>query len=220
MITQTFKNESLSTRVADYIRKEILLGGKFKKGQHLREVELSEKLDISRSTLREALRELEKQGLVHSVPRKGAYVSDFDHQDFEEIYQVRQFLETGIYRDLIEERLLDEEDFTKLNKMVDHMVALTRYEKNPQQKLMEFNEMDVEFHQFLWERSNKKWFRALLQNIFFPLRMTMLQDLILENNMEESARTHYDLVEALRERNLEGAVKAFKNHILFRDQER
>ncbi|HPI98721.1 MAG TPA: GntR family transcriptional regulator [Synergistales bacterium] len=220
MITQTFKNESLSTRVADYIRKEILLGGKFKKGQHLREVELSEKLDISRSTLREALRELEKQGLVHSVPRKGAYVSDFDHQDFEEIYQVRQFLETGIYRDLIEERLLDEEDFTKLNKMVDNMVALTRYEKNPQQKLMEFNEMDVEFHQFLWERSNKKWFRALLQNIFFPLRMTMLQDLILENNMEESARTHYDLVEALRERNLEGAVKAFKNHILFRDQER
>lgn len=206
--------------MADYIRKEILLGGKFKKGQHLREVELSEKLDISRSTLREALRELEKQGLVHSVPRKGAYVSDFDHQDFEEIYQVRQFLETGIYRDLIEERLLDEEDFTKLNKMVDHMVALTRYEKNPQQKLMEFNEMDVEFHQFLWERSNKKWFRALLQNIFFPLRMTMLQDLILENNMEESARTHYDLVEALRERNLEGAVKAFKNHILFRDQER
>jgi len=220
LITQTFKNESLSTRVADYIRKEILLGGKFKKGQHLREVELSEKLDISRSTLREALRELEKQGLVHSVPRKGAYVSDFDHQDFEEIYQVRQFLETGIYRDLIEERLLDEEDFTKLNKMVDNMVALTRYEKNPQQKLMEFNEMDVEFHQFLWERSNKKWFRALLQNIFFPLRMTMLQDLILENNMEESARTHYDLVEALRERNLEGAVKAFKNHILFRDQER
>lgn len=205
--------------MADYIRKEILLGGKFKRGQHLREVELAEKLDISRSTLREALRELEKQGLVHSVPRKGAYVSDFDHQDFEEIYQVRQFLETGIYRDLIEGKRLSADDFIKLKNMIDEMVALTRYEKNPQQKLMEFNERDVNFHQYLWERSDKKWFRALLQNIFFPLRMTMLHDLILENNMEESANTHYDLLEALQNGDLEGAVKAFKNHILFREQE-
>ena len=219
MNVTTFKHENLSTRVADYIRKEIILGGKFKKGQHLRETELAEKLDISRSTLREALRELEKQGLVHSIPRKGVFVSDFDHRDFEEIYLLRQFLETHIYKDLIQEERLSPEDFLKLRTMVDNMVALTRFEKNPQQKLMEFNEMDVDFHQYLWERSSRKWFRTMLQNIFFPLSMSMLHDLILENNMEESARTHYDLVDALERKDLPGAVKAFKDHILFREQQ-
>ncbi len=213
-----FKNENLSDRVADFIRRQILLGENFKKGEHLREVELAEKLNISRSTLREALKELEKQGLVHSVPRKGTFVSDFDHHDFVEIYEIRYLLETNIYQVLIEEKCLSAQDLAMLRKMIDEMVELTTSSKNLQGKLTEFNDRDIRFHSFLWERSGKKWFLTMLKNIFYQLRLAMFQDLVLENNMERSAKMHYELIDALEEGNLGKSRECLKKHILIMNE--
>lgn len=209
-----FKNENLSDRVADFIRRQILLGENFKKGEHLREVELAEKLNISRSTLREALKELEKQGLVRSVPRKGTFVSDFDHKDFVEIYEIRYLLETRIYQVLIEENPLSDQDLSILRNMIDEMVELTVSSKPLNDKLTEFNDRDIRFHSYLWERSGKKWFLTMLENIFYQLRLAMFQDLVLENNMERSAKMHYDLIDALENRNLDKCRECLKKHIL------
>jgi DNA-binding GntR family transcriptional regulator len=209
-----FRNENLSNRVADFIRRQILLGKDFKKGDHLREVELSEKLNISRSTLREALKELEKQGLVKTVPRKGTFVSDFDHDDFVEIYEIRYLLETRIYEELIEKQLLSDKDFATLRKMIDEMVDITSSSKPLEDKLEEFNERDISFHNYLWKRSEKKWFLSMLENIFYQLRLAMFQDLVLENNMERSATMHYQLIDALENRDLEKSREYLKDHIL------
>jgi DNA-binding GntR family transcriptional regulator len=214
MEREFFRNENLSNRVADFIRRKILLGKEFRKGDHLREVELSEKLNISRSTLREALKELEKQGLVRTVPRKGTFVSDFDHDDFVEIYEIRYLLETRIYQELIEKQLLSAQDFANLRKMIDEMVDITSSSKPVEDRLEEFNERDISFHSYLWKRSEKKWFLSMLENIFYQLRLAMFQDLVLENNMERSAEMHYQLINALENKDIEKSREYLKDHIL------
>jgi DNA-binding GntR family transcriptional regulator len=214
MEREFFRNENLSNRVADFIRRKILLGKEFRKGDHLREVELSEKLNISRSTLREALKELEKQGLVRTVPRKGTFVSDFDHDDFVEIYEIRYLLETRIYQELIEKHLLSAQDFANLRKMIDEMVDITSSSKPVEDRLEEFNERDISFHSYLWKRSEKKWFLSMLENIFYQLRLAMFQDLVLENNMERSAEMHYQLINALENKDIEKSREYLKDHIL------
>ena len=213
-----FKVENLSSKAADFIRKQILLGEKLKKGEHLKEVELAEKLDISRTTLREALKELEIQGLVRSVPRKGTFVSDFDHEDFTEIYEIRYLLETSIYKVLIEKKLLSGEDMGNLRKMIDEMVELTSSSSPVEEKLMEFHDRDIAFHSYLWRKSGKKWFLSMLENIFYQLRLAMFQDLVLENNMENSAKMHYDIIDALEEGNFDKSCESLKRHILIMNE--
>lgn len=209
-----FTNESLRNRVADHIRREILLGETFSRGEHLVEIELAERLDISRSTLREALKELESQGLVRTIPRKGTYVSDFDHEDFMEIYELRFLLESSIYGMLISQKILNRDDFDHLKRIVDEMVEITSSGLPEQQQLNKFNDLDIEFHSWLWKRSGKKWFIQMLRNIFYQLRLAMLQDLILEDNMESSATMHYHIIHALEEEDLDGAKKHLSEHIL------
>jgi len=209
-----FSNDSLRNRVADHIRREILLGETFSRGEHLVETDLAEKLDISRSTLREALKELEAQGLVKTVPRKGTFISDLDHDDFMEIYELRYLLESSIYKVLLEEKILKEEDFVHLRLMVDGMVNITKSGASRKDQLNAFNDLDISFHTCLWERSGKKWFIQMLKNIYYQLRLAMLQDLILEDNMGSSARMHYNIVDALEAEDLEAATRHLSEHIL------
>ena len=72
---------------------EAILEGKIKGGDQLLEVELQKHFGISRSPLREAFRELEKQGLVVIVPRKGTFVKRITRKDIEENFPVRAELE-------------------------------------------------------------------------------------------------------------------------------
>ncbi|MEJ5377790.1 MAG: GntR family transcriptional regulator [bacterium] len=75
------------------VLKEAILEGSLSAGQQLVEAELKEKFGISRSPIREALRELEKKGLVEIVPRKGAFVRSISSKDIEENFPVRAVLE-------------------------------------------------------------------------------------------------------------------------------
>ena len=88
-----FTHDNLSERVADYIRRGLLYSNRYKKGQHMLENEIAEELQISRAPVREALRELEGQGLLVFVPRKGVFVANFDQEDMLEIYDIRYMLE-------------------------------------------------------------------------------------------------------------------------------
>ena len=81
-------NYSLSSRVFHTIRENIL-SGKYATDEELKEKNIGEELGVSRTPVREALRQLELEGLVTIIPNKGAYVVGISKKDIQDIYEIR-----------------------------------------------------------------------------------------------------------------------------------
>lgn len=73
--------------------KEQILQGKIDPGTRMMEVEMAQQMGVSRTPIREAIRKLEKEGLVTIEPRKGAYVSQLSKKDMKDIIEAREYLE-------------------------------------------------------------------------------------------------------------------------------
>ena len=88
---------TIREQVYQILRDEIC-GGKYAPGTRLQEVDLAESLNVSRSPVREALRQLAADGLLLEIPNKGVYVKEFTVKDIEEIFDLRVMLESyGIF---------------------------------------------------------------------------------------------------------------------------
>ena len=85
-------NHSLGARVFHIIRENIL-SGKYTANEELKEKSIGEELGVSRTPVREALRQLELEGLVSIIPNKGAYVVGITKKDIRDIYEIRERLE-------------------------------------------------------------------------------------------------------------------------------
>jgi DNA-binding GntR family transcriptional regulator len=90
-------NQTLRGKLVDMIRRAIL-SNDYPPGTLINQAEIAKQLDISRAPLREALSQLQEEGLVRIVPYKGAYVADLTEKDIEEIYSLRSTLETFAVR--------------------------------------------------------------------------------------------------------------------------
>ncbi|KRT36398.1 GntR family transcriptional regulator [Acetomicrobium hydrogeniformans] len=219
MENRNFTHESLSQKVAEFLREEILWSGKYHKGQHVEESEIAERLNISRAPVREALRELENQGLLIYVPRKGTFIPNFDHDDMMEILDIRYMIESRVFEILIKKDMLTEEDFSNLRKIVDDMVASARSDEPMEKKISAFSEYDITFHKYLWETSGRKWSNRILRDLYYQLRLAMMQDLIMEQDIELSAVMHYDIIDSLKHKDLDRAKKMLVKHILSLNRE-
>lgn len=210
-----FVRDTLSDRTADFIRRGILYLGNYKNGDHILEMEISERLQVSRTTVREALKILETQGIVEITPRRGTYVAAFDHRDMVEILELRCMCETYIFNRLIDDQLLDRGDFFHLQRIIDEMVEGSRplSEKRLEQSEA-FTSKDLEFHGYLWQKSGCRWFCKVLSDNYYRLRLAMMQDMMLEGNMERSATMHYDILDSLRKGDLDKARYHLREHIL------
>ena len=91
---QVEMNEYLPLRdVVFQTLRNAILKGELKPGERLMEIQLAQKLGVSRTPVREALRKLELEGLVIMIPRRGAIVADITVQDLNDVLEVRQALE-------------------------------------------------------------------------------------------------------------------------------
>ena len=89
---EEYQDRSLRGRVFRKLREDIL-SGKYKDHEELREISIGEELGVSRTPVREALRQLELEGLVTIIPNKGAYVTGITPKDVHDIYTIRSMLE-------------------------------------------------------------------------------------------------------------------------------
>ena len=98
---------SLGNKIFNVLRDKIL-NEEYVQGQKLNEVALSKELNISRTPIREALKQLELEGLVKSIPNKGVYVLGFSHRDIDDMLEIRYALE-GLAIQLAIERITEDE---------------------------------------------------------------------------------------------------------------
>jgi DNA-binding GntR family transcriptional regulator len=142
------KRPTLMSQALQEIR-EAIRKGKLKPGDRLVETQLAEEMYISRFPIREALRYLEKEGLVETKPFKGTYVAKLTERDMEELYSLRSAIEEFAIRILIKH--INAEKIKKLESIFDSMQQASKNED-----LDKLISEDFRFHQTICELSDHR----------------------------------------------------------------
>ena len=207
------KRENLNSIVVDYI-KDAILTGVYKIGDHIYESEVAIKLGVSRAPVREAIRELENEGILTTKPRRGTYVTEYSLEDIKEVFDIRLLLENNINKILIYEDKLTENDFKHLEHLVREMADIAESSFEDNKKSILINKKDMDFHRFIWQKSGSQRRVKILESIFFQLRIAMLYDMYETGNFLQSATDHYEIIEALRSKDIDKCNKALREHII------
>ena len=191
--------------VFNTLRKAILKGD-LKPGERLMEIALAEKLGVSRTPIREAIRKLELEGLVVMAPRKGAKVASITERDLNDVLEVRKGMEELAIR-LACERITPEQ-LDELDKVEKKFLNLIDSEN-----LTELAEVDVEFHDVIYAATNNKRLIQLLNNLreqMYRYRIEYLKDSAVRRQL---AKEHIAICEALRTHDRESALRYVYVHI-------
>ncbi|TCP21715.1 DNA-binding GntR family transcriptional regulator [Scopulibacillus darangshiensis] len=191
----------------DHAYKEIKQGiiqHKIEPGSMLYERSLSESLGISRTPLKLALQQLELEGWIQSVPRKGILVKNINRHDVDEVFQLRKANEVLVIELLIP--LLDDETFYKIEKMDKQLFDL---KEDP----LKFIYHDSSFHLFLAELSQNHRLYQLIQNLTDHFNWYGFAALKAGKSIDEIYYEHNLIIEGLKARNLHQTTDAVLSHI-------
>jgi DNA-binding GntR family transcriptional regulator len=173
----------------------------------LDERQLASDLGISRTPVREAMAQLEREGFVRSVPRRGIYVVRKTKQDAIELITAWAALESMAAR-LITQNAADEEIAT-LRQM------FTKFENGElHARLDEYSEVNIEFHQSIIRMSRNRVLIDLAENLFTHMRMIRRKTIGEEDRADRSIRDHMNIIQALEARDTERAEDLVRNHAL------
>jgi len=181
---------SLKDRAYQNIKLQIIRGN-LKPGRHLFEEELSKAMNISRAPIREALNRLEKEGFVTIIPRKGAAVSHITAQEVEDIFEIRETLES-----LAVKKSLGKISLEKLEELGNNFKKFIN--KPPDEKnRIQYLALDKKFHDLLNQNcGNKKLIELLanLQEVIHWFRSFSLERTTFSGSIKE----HLAIIEALK----------------------
>ena len=122
--------------------RQAIITGEFAPGERLMEISLANRLGVSRTPVREAIRKLELEGFVVMIPRRGTYVADISIKDINEVYEIRTSLDV-LAAGLAAERINDDE----LETLQRLLVEIGQHiEENNMDKIVE---VDIAFHDVL-----------------------------------------------------------------------
>ena len=173
----------------------------------LDERELSEKLTISRTPIREALARLEQEGLVRIVPRKGVYIVRKTKQEILEMITVWAALESMAAR-LVTERASDEE-IASLRRMF-----ATFEDQQIQVRIDEYSDSNIAFHQTILGLSRCSLLKATAENLFMHMRSIRARTIGEEDRAKRSIVDHLHIIEALEKRDADLAERLVREHTL------
>ena len=203
------KRSTLPGQVANQIR-EAIKSGKLKPGDRLIETVLAREMNIGRNAVREAIRYIEKEGLIVTTPFKGAQVVEMSKNDLKDIYDVRNALETLALNTLAVK--IDNEKTRVLDAVVKEMKAVSK-----KGNLQAIIDVDLKFHRTLCELSENKVLLEAWSAISNRLRAFIANGdgLYGEDTPEVTLGTHYPVIDAIKNSDFKLAVRIL-NEILER----
>ncbi|MBV8790938.1 MAG: GntR family transcriptional regulator [Pseudolabrys sp.] len=173
----------------------------------LDERKLAQDFGISRTPVREAMAQLESEGFVRSVPRRGIFVVRKTKREVIEMITAWAALESMAAR-LITENALDA-DIKALRRMfatfVDGKVLA---------HLDEYSEVNIEFHQSIIRMSQNHVLIDMAENLFTHMRMIRRKTIVEKDRAERSIRDHMHIIEALEARDTKTAEQLVRDHAL------
>ncbi len=197
---------SLRGRVYHRLREDIL-NGRYKEQEELREVAIGEELGVSRTPVREALRQLELEGLIQIIPNKGAYVTGITARDVKDIYMIRSSLE-GMCARLATENITKEQ----LEEMEEN-IYLADYHAS-RGHMGQMAELDNQFHHILYGACGSKILQDLLQDFHQYVIRIRRKTLSIKERGLASNEEHRQIMEAIRDGNPEEAERLATRHMI------
>ena len=199
------KNYSLPGWVFNKLREDILTG-KYEEHEELKEKAIGSELGVSRTPVREALRQLELEGLVTIIPNKGAYVTGISEKDIHDIFVIRSYLE-GLCAKWACEHISKEQ-----LEQLEEVVYLSEFhaKKEHHQKILE---LDNKFHQLIYEASHSKILNHVLTDFHYYVKRVRKITLASSTRVHDSNKEHAAILEAIKEKNCKEAELLATQHL-------
>lgn len=197
---------SLTDEMANVIRERILKG-EYHIGERLKENHIAEELKVSRTPIREALKQLEKEGLIESVPNRGSFVLGLTKQDIEDIYAVRAAVEV-LAAEWAVSRITDEE-IVELQEVFELMEFYTK--KQNSGKVLDLNK---EFHQIIYQASGSRFLSQMLNSYQEYVEKTRKATVYCSKNLPLILEEHRNIMEAICKRDARLAMDRLSAHLL------
>ena len=198
-------NAPLSNSLLGKLQKDILTG-KLKPGDKLTEQELCKAYGVSRTPVREALRQLEADGLVENILNRGAFVVGMSEQDYEDMFELRKAYEVQAVKWAIER--ITEEEMDRLEETFEFMEFYTL--RNDIDKMLTINSG---FHQVIYEASHNRMLKKLLSSYKNYLKYKGIESAYDDDYLTTVLEEHRAIFKAFKDKDVKAGTLAMEMHI-------
>jgi DNA-binding GntR family transcriptional regulator len=190
------KRQSLGQMVAEVLRSAIF-AGRFRSGERIAQALIAQELDVSQTTVRDALATLEYEGLVKRTANQGAIVTRLSRSDVEEIVSLRITFEIMAIRRVI--RHATQEQLEQLEENIREMKSSWG--------AGQVAELDLQFHELLIRFANHKRLHSCWQSLLGQLRLLMISHNLRDRrSLARTVRNHMELINLIKARDESRAV--------------
>lgn len=175
-------------------------------GTKLLEVKIAKQMGVSRTPIREAIRELAAEVFVKMSPNQGVIVSIASIEDIQEVLQIRSVLEGLAAR--LATKVINGEEIKELEKYIEQM----EYYANKDNALA-FSEMDVKFHELILNICRNNRLIQIRKNLSDQAHRYRIRSLSIPGRLKHSLKEHQEIVKALKRKDSEQADRLSQKHI-------
>jgi DNA-binding GntR family transcriptional regulator len=186
--------------------REAILKGDLKPGERLMELQLAQKLGVSRTPIREAIRMLEQEGLAVTIPRKGAEVAKMTEKDMEDVLQIREALEILAGRLATEKMTLEQ-----LERLKEGLAAFEAALQTGDVK--EIAQTDIDFHDIIYQAADNSKLVGMLNNLREQIYRYRVEYLKEGSSYPRLLREHRLIIEGLEKRDKEYVSTMMQKHM-------
>lgn len=192
---------TISIQVAQELRRRIL-AGHYPQGVKLQQEQIAAELGVSRSPVREALGQLEAEGLVVLTPQKGAQVSPISRAEIAELFELRLLVEPHLIALAIPE--MTEADLNKATSIISEMADIS---------LDSWGDANWRLHEVLYAPAGRPGMLKLLRRTHETIGRYIRMQVMATNGRADAHREHQLILDACRKRDVGKAVALLRAHI-------
>ena len=196
---------SLHHQVADTLRDQIF-AGELEPGSFLDEAALCERLEISRTPLREALKVLTAEGLLRHEPRRGCFVNQVTDQDLDEIFPVIALLEGRCAYEAA--RNATDAELAEMAILHDRLKGHAKAGR-----INDYYATNFIIHEAIIRLANNRWLAQSIADLRKILKLARLKQLHAPGRLTQSLSEHLAVFAAMQARDSEGAEAAMRTHL-------
>ena len=186
--------------------RQAILRGELKPGERLMEIQLANKLGVSRTPIREAIRKLELEGLVLMIPRKGAEVAEITEKSLRDVLEVRRALEELSVQLACEK--ITKEEIRELERVAKEFQQVVK-----SNDITEIAEVDVRFHDIIYTATDNQKLIQLLNNLREQMYRYRVEYLKRDGVFPQLIAEHEAIIRHIENNEKEKATEVMCRHI-------